>query len=252
MLLAALGAAVLARRCLRGELPAWSLPLITFSWIIVTVLYRPAIVPHQPWASRRLVPGVLPGLILLAVWGTAWLIGWARRQDYGPVATAAVPLLAVALVVPAAMTTFGLSIRDGGPLGIRPVADGWAVKATEAGEIAAVHRMCAVLPRDASVVMIGIRLSGRFNQVVRGMCGYPAAVLPDPTPASVRLVARRIAAAGRQPVFLATNRATLARYGTGIQRIMLLHTTQEEATLRHPPEAVYPLDSEIWMLTMSR
>ena len=51
VLLAALGAAVLARRCLRGEDAAWALPLITFSWIIVTVLYRPAIVPHQPWAK---------------------------------------------------------------------------------------------------------------------------------------------------------------------------------------------------------
>jgi hypothetical protein len=47
------------------------------------------------------------------------------------------------------MTTFGLGIRDGGPLGIRPVADGWAVNATEAGEIAAVHRMCAALPGKA-------------------------------------------------------------------------------------------------------
>jgi hypothetical protein len=31
VLLAALGAAVLARRCLRGEMPDWALPLITFS-----------------------------------------------------------------------------------------------------------------------------------------------------------------------------------------------------------------------------
>jgi hypothetical protein len=252
VLLAALGAAVLARRCLRGEMPAWALPLITFSWIIVTVLYRPAIVPHQPWASRRLVPGVLPGLILLAVWGTGWLISWARRQDYGPVATAAVPLLAVALVLPAAMTTFGLGVRDGGPLGIRPVADGWAVKATEAGEISAVHRMCAALPRQASVVMVDGRVSGQFTEVVRGMCGYPAAVLPDPTQASVRRVVRRIAGAGRQPVLLATHRAKLARYGSGIQHIMLLHTTQELGIMTHPPEAVNPLDFDVWMLEPAR
>ena len=252
VLLAALGAAVLARRCLRGEMPAWSLPLITFSWIIVTVLYRPAIVPHQPWASRRLVPGVLPGLILLSVWGTGWLISWARRHDYGPVAAAAVPLLAAALVLPAAMTTFGLGIRDGGPPGIRPVADGWAVKATEAGEIAALHRMCAALPRKASVVMVDGRVRGRFTEVVRGMCGYPAAGLPGATPARVRQVVRRIAAAGRQPVLLAANRAHLAPYGTPIQHIMQLHTTQEEATMMHPPEAVNPLDFEVWMLEVAR
>jgi hypothetical protein len=84
------------------------------------------------------------------------------------------------------------------------------------------------------------------------MCGYPAAVLPNPTRASVRLVVRRIAAAGRQPVLLATNRANLAPYGTGLQRIMLLHTTQEEATTMHPPEAVHPLDFEVWMLEVAR
>ncbi len=248
LLLAALGAAVLARRCLRGDMPAWVLPLVTFSWIIVTVLYRPAIVPHQPWASRRLVPGVLPGLILLSVWGTAWLISWARRQDYGPVATAAVPVLAAALVLPAAMTTFGLGIRDGGPLGIRPAADGWAVKATEAGEIVAVHRMCAALPRKASVVMVGNKVSGRFSEVVRGMCGYPTATLHDPTAAHVRQVTQRIVAAGRQPVLLATNRARLAPYGTGIQRIMLLHTTGEASSLMHPPEGVHKLEFQVWML----
>jgi hypothetical protein len=168
------------------------------------------------------------------------------------VATGAVPLLAAALVLPAAMTTFGLGIKDGAPLGIRPVADGWALKATEAGEIAAVHRMCAALPHEASVVMVDGRVSGRFTEVVRGMCGYPAAVLPDPTQASVRRVVRRITAAGRQPVLLATNRANLARYGTGAQHIMLLHTTQEVGVMTHPPEAVNPLDFDVWMLEVAR
>ena len=32
----------------------------------------PAITPDQPWASRRLVPAVLPGFILLAVWALSW------------------------------------------------------------------------------------------------------------------------------------------------------------------------------------
>jgi hypothetical protein len=248
VLLAALGAAVLARRCLRGGLPAWALPLSTFGWIIVTVLYRPAIVPRQPWASRRLVPGVLPGLILLAVWGAIWLIAWARRHDYGPVASGAVPFFAAALVVPAAMTTFGLGIRDGGPLGIRPIAGGWALKATESGEIAAVARMCAALPGDSSVVMLDGRVSGRFAEVVRGMCGYPTAVLRHPSPASVRQVVRGIAAAGRRPVLLATFRPVLIPYGTGIREIMQLQTRQEEATETVAPETTNRVDFQVWML----
>jgi len=42
-------------------MPAWVLPLITFGWIIVTVLYRPAIIPYQPWASRSWCPACCPG-----------------------------------------------------------------------------------------------------------------------------------------------------------------------------------------------
>jgi len=248
VVLAALGAAVLTRRCLRGGMPGWPLPPITFGWIIVTVLYQPAIIPQQPWASRRLVPGVLPGLILLAVWGASWLFAWARRSRSGPVAYGVVSVCAAALVLPAAITTFGLGIRDGGPLGLRPVADGWAVKPTEAGEIGAVDRMCAALPRNSSVVMMDGTVSGRFAEVVRGMCGYPTAVLPNPAPASVRLVVQGIARAGRKPVLLATGRAVLSPYGNGTKEIMLLDTHQEVGLRMRPPESINPLDFEVWML----
>ena len=119
VLLAALGAAALTRTCLRGGMRLGA----AAQRVRLDHRHGPVpagIVPHQPWASRRLVPGVLPGLILLAIWGASWLIAWARRHDYGPVASGAIPLCAAALVVPAAMTTFGLGVRDGGPLGIRP------------------------------------------------------------------------------------------------------------------------------------
>src|ERR1700683_2010675 len=68
------GAALLARRGLRGPAAAWVLPLMIFAWAIVTTLYSPSITPDNPWASRRLVPTVLPGFILLAGWGADWLV----------------------------------------------------------------------------------------------------------------------------------------------------------------------------------
>ena len=64
-----------------GQAPSWTLPLMVFAWIIVTML-RPAITPDHPWASRRLVPGVLPGFILLAIWASAWLVGWLCERDF--------------------------------------------------------------------------------------------------------------------------------------------------------------------------
>ena len=58
------------------------------------------------------------------------------------------------LVVPATITTFGLRVRHGGPVGIRLAADGLAFKKTYQGEIAAVDRMCAAIPRGSSVVFL--------------------------------------------------------------------------------------------------
>jgi len=227
VLLAVAGAALLGRRCLQGRAPTWTLPLLVFAWVIVTVLYRPAITPTQPWASRRLVPGVLPGFILLAVWVAAWLTGWLVRNGYGRVIRGGlVAVCAVALVLPAATTTFGLKLRSGGPAGISLAARGLAFRTTYAGEIAAVGRMCAALPRNSVVVVVDPRAALRFPEVVRGMCGHPAARM-TPRPGTVQQVVRGIRQAGRRPVLLASSRPVLAPYGGTIKQIMNLRTTKD-------------------------
>ena len=61
VLLGAFGLAVLARKMPSPpdlERPAaaariWALPLMMALWSIVTVLYRPAVAPDQPWRGRR-------------------------------------------------------------------------------------------------------------------------------------------------------------------------------------------------------
>jgi hypothetical protein len=246
VLLGTLGAALLARRCLRGRAPAWTLPLMVFAWIIVTVLARPAIVPNQPWASRRLVPGVLPGLILLAVWAVAWLAGWLRQRGYDRVIQAGlVSVCLVALLLPAAVTSFGLGVATGGPIGVRPVARGLAFKRTYAGEIAAVDRMCAAIPRGSSVVIIDGQTAAWFSQVVRGMCGEPAAWMGRP-PASVRQVIGAIRQAGRRPVLLGISRSQVAPYGPA--RHVLALRTREDARLRtSPPLVTRPRPITVWM-----
>jgi hypothetical protein len=173
------------------------------------------------------VPGVLPGLILLAVWVVAWLTGWLRRNGYGRViAGGLASVCAVALVLPAATTTFGLKLRNGGPAGIRLAAHGLAFTTTYAGEIAAVERMCAALPRGSAVVILDKRAILRFTEVVRGMCGHPAAHIV-PGPGSVQQVVRGIQQAGRRPVLLASRRSVLIPYGGTIKEIMNLRTARD-------------------------
>ena len=87
-------------------------------------------------------------------------------------------ICAAALVLPAAMTSFGLGVKDGGPLGLKPTADGLAVQTTYAGEIAALNGLCAAIPANASVVFLVYGLDGEWlTEDVRGTCNVPVARL---------------------------------------------------------------------------
>ncbi|HEX5292299.1 MAG TPA: hypothetical protein VFX25_25805 [Streptosporangiaceae bacterium] len=239
VVLGTLGAALLARRCLRGEAPAWTLPLLAFGWIIVVTLARPGITPDQPWASRRLVPAVLPGFLLLAAWAGAWLLDWLRRTGREPlIRRSAAVLAAAALLLPAAVTTFGLSFSG---------VNGLATKTTYSGEIAAVDRLCASIPADASVVVVNYATASRFVQLIRGMCGVPAARLFLPEPASVQATVAGIRRAGRRPVLLAAKQGQLTRFGGPARQIMALHSTTDAHPLTGPPTGASPFALTVWM-----
>ena len=247
VILGTVAAALLARRCLRGQAPAWTLPLLTFAWTITTFLYRPAITPDQPWASRRLVPAVLPGFILLAVWASAWLVGWLKQHGYAGVPSIGSGIvLAVALVLPASMTTFGLGVKTGGPLGITLTSDGLAFKTTYGGELGAVYGMCAAIPKGSSVVIIDGPVADRLAETVRGMCGDPTARVMPSVPV-VRSIVQDIQQAGRRPVLLAAEASELTPYRGLVRNVMALSTTMDSSTLIGPPRTTVPLKLSVWM-----
>ena len=251
VILATVGAAVLARRCLRGKGPAWTLPLLAFSWIIVSTLYRPSIIPDQPWASRRLVPGVLPGFILLGLWATSWAVGWLRGRGAPLVVRGvAVVLIAAALILPTIKTTFGIVDKPG--TGV--IAAGLATHVTFGGEISAVQYLCAQIPADASVVFVD-RVGNTMAQVVRGMCGVPTALALLRGPQQIDKIVAGIRRAGRQPVLLGGNTANLLRYATHQQqpvRIMRLRTRGDAHQLISPPVYRTRLKISVWMLELPK
>jgi hypothetical protein len=239
VVLGTLGAALLARRCLRGEAPAWALPLLAFGWIIVVTLARPGITPDQPWASRRLVPGVLPGLLLLAVWAAGWLLDWLRRTGRTALIGRGVAVLAAAvLLLPPAVTSFGLTFSG---------VNGLATKTTYSGEIAAVDHLCAAIPANASVVVVSYATASRFVQLIRGMCGVPAARLFLPQPSSVQATVAGIRHAGRRPVLLAAKQAQLAQFGGPVRQVLALRTTADSHPLTRPPTGTSRLSLTVWM-----
>ena len=250
--LAGVGAAVLAYGCLRGRYPAWALPLMVFGWDIVLFLYRPGISPDQPWASRRLVPAVLPGFILLATWTVAWACGRVRRGEVpgaarlgglaawltgsrrGRTAAAIVTACAVLLVVPA-----GLGAR------------GTVFKRTYTNQVAAIYGLCAQLPADASVVIVDGSMGDRWSQTVRGMCDVPVARFPDNADASqdpaapVPLVQAAVASIeriGRRPVLLAATQKELAPFaGSGtVTRVVNVQTTLDGRSNTSAPTGIAP------------
>jgi len=251
VILGTIGAAILVRRCFRGAIPTWTLPLLVFSWAVVTTLYRPAITPDQPWASRRLVPAVLPAFILLAVWAVSWLIGWLREHDVARVLRgAALACCVVALVLPPTITTFGLGVQRGGPAGIKLTADGLALKRTYAGEIAAVNSLCAAMPPKGSVIFLVVgssRAGVQLAEAVRGMCGLPAAILPGPRMKALPLLIQGIHHSGRTPVLLAGYPQVLQAYGGTPRHVINLHTQQDGSALTSPPRSTIPFNLSVWM-----
>lgn len=246
-----IGAAILIRRCFSGGIPAWTLPLLVFSWAIISTLYRPAITPDQPWASRRLVPAVLPGFILLAVWAVSWFSAWLRERKIARVARGAVvACCAAALVLPAAITTFGLRVHQGGPVGIRVTADGLAMKRTYQGEIAAVNMLCASLPAKASVIFLGSggsKAGNELAEVVRGMCDRPSAIFMSANTRLVPPLLKAVYKAGREPVLMAGFPQALEQFGGALEHVVYLHTTQDGSVLTSPPTTTQPFNLSLWM-----
>ena len=258
VLLGAIGAALLVRRCLRGLLtwrdPAriwrsWGLPLAIICAGSVAALWAPDIVPDQPWASRRLVVIAIPGLIICGLWAAALLAGHARDRGARPVTAALAGMFCVAaMLVPAVSTTFGIGLSHQGKAGsLRPVAQGLALQRIGRGQINAVASLCAQIPRSASVVILSRLVAEEFTQTIRGMCGVPVAWLAGQPRASVDTVINSIAAAGRRPVLLASRRALIAPYGGSPVRVLDLATSGDPHQLTQLPTAPAAVRYVIWM-----
>jgi len=213
-------------------------------WVIVTVLWRPAVAPDQPWASRRLVPFVLPGLILAAIWAATWLKDQAAQLGRTRLTEGIVASCCVAsLVIPTALTTLDLGVTKQSGL----TAHGMAFRKIGAGELAAVNGLCAAIGPNASVVILDSLTADRFAQVIRGICGDPAAVLTSPTKARTGHVVLGIQGVGRRPILLAQQPAELIGWGVPPREVVNLLTTQEAHNLTSPPTRTWLIHYTVWL-----
>ena len=267
VLLAAAGAALLGRRLVRAALAwpesliaarLWALPYLVISWSVVTVLWDPAVLPVQPQASHRLVPVVIPGLILLALWATSRLKARAAQLGASRWTAVLVGLCCVlAMAIPPFVTSMdpGLAPRSSvGPhsSGIskfvsRVRFSGVGTSATYGGSMAAVSRLCSVIGTDASVVFVDTATTDMFSQVVRGECGQPAASVVGAPVVTIEEVVTSIERSGRRPVLLGASRSRLALFGVVPQVVLSQQTSGDAQVLTGPPAGTWPTQYMVWM-----
>jgi hypothetical protein len=247
----------------------WGLPLVIVAWSVVTVLWDPSVVPWQPMASHRLVPVVLPGLVLFGVWVSSWLT--SRASAFGASrATVAVVggCCVLALAVPPLITTVnpGLSHSRGSPpassssavsselgrLTSRVQLRGVGAAATYGGSVAAAAALCAAIGPSASVLVTEAPAAATFAPVIRGMCGQPVAlVVPAPSAAAftaeLEQAVRSVKQAGRRPVLLGPTRSSVSLPGAVPRQVVSLRTSGDAESLTGAPTGTWPVTYSAWL-----
>ncbi|MCO6004834.1 hypothetical protein NE236_07565 [Actinoallomurus purpureus] len=236
VLLAAVGAALVARDLLRRRRTAWLLPYALIVWTTGTTLWRPGITPDHPWASRRLIGVVIPGLLLFALWAVAWAARRARRFRRGrPLSAGVAAVGALLILVPTAVASAPMALAR-----------------TEEREVSQAQSMCRAIGPNASVIIVERVTGDRFTQLIRGMCGTPAArvrvhagfkTAPED---DVARVVRKVAAAGRRPVLLGADGVDVSPYGP-VRRVFHVHTRRDASALVSAPQGTWSLTINVWM-----
>jgi hypothetical protein len=276
VLLACSGAAVLGRRSvqavLEGRVPAvrlWGLPFLITGWSVVTVLWDPAVVPWQPMASHRLVPVVLPGLVLFAVWMSSRLPTRALALGASRAVVAATGACCVlALAIPALVTTLnpGLTAQPSvgryssslSKLVSRVQLRGVGASATYGGSVSAASALCAAIGPTASVVFTDSSTAATFAPAVRGLCGQPAALVahgaspaspgsPASSAAVLEQAVSSVERAGRRPVLLGPTRSSVSLSGAVPRQVVSLRTSGDAEELTGAPTGTWPVTYSLWL-----
>jgi hypothetical protein len=216
-----------------------SAALVLVTSLLVTggaiYLWNPRINPDQIWAARRFVPAVLPCLAVAAVVSLAWAL---ERSGDRTALKWAVAVVGVAVVAVAAWAT-------------KPVP----LQREQHGFPAVVEELCAGLPDDAAVLVVGHPWSNVLPQSIRSWCGVPVAIASDAlaqSPEGLADLAGTVAEDDHQLVVVAGDRPSLAAAEAAAgspadSTAAVTATNRLEHTLNRIPSR-YMLDDEYFYL----
>jgi hypothetical protein len=242
----------------------WGLPFLITGWSVVTVLWDPAVVPWQPMASHRLVPVVLPGLVLFAVWMSSRLTARAAALGASRAIVALTGACCVlALAIPALVTTLnpGLTAQPSvgryssslSKLVSRVQLRGVGATATYGGSLSAASALCAAIGPSASVLFTDASTATTFAPAVRGLCGQPAALVAHGTSSAAELAQAvySIERAGRRPVLLGPTRSSVSLSGAVPRQVVSLRTSGDAEDLTGAPAGTWPVTYSLWLAVPS-
>ena len=233
---AVLGLALLTRAALRDDHTGGRTLLVLITGAsTLRVLWDPGIMPDHPWADRRLVPVVYPLLAVSAVWLVERLVAVVRRHVREGVRRR--------VVAP------GVRLASVGALAVMPLLATipLAGAGTQLGEPAALDRLCAALPKDAAVLVVGYRSSEQLPGATRIRCGVPVASMGDPDPASLQQVSAAARAHGRQLTVVSREPDLLLGLGLRPHHLLTLVTTEDARLLTVRPHTTQPLVIPLWI-----
>ena len=180
-MLGVIGAAMVAGQAvMRRDLLLWGV-LSVVGVSSVVYLLMPNITPDQVWASRRLVPVVLPGLAVLG--GYALEAISERYFDRLRLGRWFAGLTAVAVVIGALFTTSPL------------------VLLRDTTQLAPVIESCRILPGNAAVLLVGKTAQIDLMQPLHAFCGLPVMSYGGVvTPSRLASLAEEVRSQGKQLV----------------------------------------------------
>lgn len=231
IVLAAVAAVFLTARVIAGKggmrwLPA--LPILL--WCTLVALWLPATSPGHPWADRRLVPVVLPAVILLGTWGLSWMVRTYRPQAPRWFTNGIAVIGVLAFVAPVGVAS--------APLIMTP---------TQRGSVGALRQLCEALGPGSAVVVVG-GAAAEYVQPVRGSCGLPAARVSAHDADTVASAVDGVESAGQQPVLLAgSKRALAAVTDTAVRRVVHVRMRRNAQTRSERPQSTRPATRTVWL-----
>jgi hypothetical protein len=244
---------VLAGRALqwwRGgqrQAPSW-LVVAAVGWgSSVLTLWRPGITPDHPWADRRLVVVLLPTFVIASVACVAWCLRWARRRLPASMLTVASVAAGAGLLVPLLA-------------GVGP----FVIQRTEVGEPEAAARVCAALRPGDVVLTVDARGGNEWPQVIRGVCGYPAATMSpemmsrgnEARTMSVNAIGELVAARGGRLVLLSADsgkagRNAITSLGQSPRPVVSITSWEDQRILDRAPWKSSRLYLRVWLASWS-